>query len=190
MMKTVSVNGKTGATGTSLSHKRSHAGQILWAAVQGSPQCGEIYVAEARVLPQLPVRVVAHPGIIFCFPVAAEEKGRLTWKLNWTKWNTFPHRTMTTDKSFGYLKNLGWCVALLSSSALRLSLCSCSILCFCSSAASRLPSSSSLRGKAHAHSLCKHSPSEFKCVPHFFVFPGFASFQRDDLIKIGSFLIP
>lgn len=32
---------------------------------QGSPQRGEILLGEARVLPQLPVGVVAHPGVIF-----------------------------------------------------------------------------------------------------------------------------
>lgn len=29
-----------------------------------SPQCGEIYVGKARVLPQLPVCVVSHPSVI------------------------------------------------------------------------------------------------------------------------------
>lgn len=46
-----------------------------------------------------------------------------------------------------HLKNLGWCSKLFSSKTRRLSLCSCSTLCFCSSASSKFPSSRHLRGK-------------------------------------------
>lgn len=42
------------------------------------------------------------------------------------------------------LKNRGWCSKLFSSKTRRLSLCSCSILCFCTSASSMFPSSRSL----------------------------------------------
>lgn len=72
-----------------------------------------------------------------------------------------------TNKSecWGYLKNLGWCVMLLSSITLRLSLCSCSILCFCSSAPSSLPSSSSLPAghtPIHYANMAKHSSPRSK----------------------------
>lgn len=44
-----------------------------------------------------------------------------------------------------HLKNRGWCSTLFSSKTRRLSLCSCSILCFCVSASSTFPSSRNLR---------------------------------------------
>lgn len=72
-MCTVRLN--TDIPRTSLDHRRGHAGQkYAWSAVQRSPQCGKIYVGEVGVLPQLPVCVVAHPGIILWLPVEAEEK--------------------------------------------------------------------------------------------------------------------
>lgn len=44
-------------------------------AVQGgSPQRRELYVGEARLLPQLPVRVIAHPGVILRLPEETEQK--------------------------------------------------------------------------------------------------------------------
>lgn len=48
------------------------------------------------------------------------------------------------SKTAAYLKKRGWCVMLLSCSTFLLSLWSCSILCFCSSAPSVFPSSNSL----------------------------------------------
>lgn len=62
-----------------------------------------------------------------------------------------------TFRVIKYLKNLGWCSILFSSRIFRRSLWSCSILCFCSSAASIFPSSSNLqcnndwRAKHHWH---------------------------------------
>ena len=53
-----------------------------------------------------------------------------------------PTMTRTTHT---HLKNRGWCSTLFSSKTRRLSLCSCSILCFCISASSKLPSSRNLR---------------------------------------------
>lgn len=53
----------------------------------------------------------------------------------------------TSKKTTAYLKNRGWCVMLLSCSTFLLSLWSCSILCFCSSAPSVFPSSKSLDRK-------------------------------------------
>lgn len=44
-----------------------------------------------------------------------------------------------------HLKNRGWCSTPFSSKVRRLSLCSCSILCFCISASSTFPSSRNLR---------------------------------------------
>lgn len=51
------------------------------------------------------------------------------------------------NKTAAYLKKRGWCVMLLSCSTFLLSLWSCSILCFCSSAPSVFPSSNSLDKK-------------------------------------------
>lgn len=43
-----------------------------WSEGQGSPQRGEILLGEARVLPQLPVCVVAHPAVILRLPVEVD----------------------------------------------------------------------------------------------------------------------
>lgn len=52
----------------------------------------------------------------------------------------------STPQGLGtHLKNRGWCSTLFSSKTRRLSLCSCSILCFCTSASSTFPSSRNLR---------------------------------------------
>lgn len=59
----------------------------------------------------------------------------------------FPHLLRSRERERAreaYLKKRGWCVMLLSCSTFLLSLWSCSILCFCSSAPSMFPSSSSL----------------------------------------------
>lgn len=60
------------------------------------------------------------------------------------------------------LKNRGWCSKLFSSKTRRLSLCSCSILCFCTSASSMFPSSRSLgiegKGKRNSHWKNNHQP--------------------------------
>lgn len=55
----------------------SEAAQVwkcVRSAARRSPQSGKIYVAEVRVLPQLPVCVVAHPGVILWLPVEAGEE--------------------------------------------------------------------------------------------------------------------
>lgn len=71
----------TDVTRTSLDHRRGCACQkYARSAVQGSPQRRKIYVGEVGVLPQLPVCVVCHPGIILWLPVEAEEK------LQWILW--------------------------------------------------------------------------------------------------------
>lgn len=64
-----------------------------------------------------------------------------------TLWLIAHNGTHTTKKNITYLKKRGWCVMLLSCSTFLLSLWSCSILCFCSSAPSVFPSSKSLDRK-------------------------------------------
>lgn len=59
------------------------------------------------------------------------------------------------EMSATYWKKRGWCFMLLSCSTRRLSLCSCSILCFCSSAPSVSPSSSSLQGGEEVGVTCR-----------------------------------
>lgn len=67
----------------------------------------------------------------------------ITWQVLQPRPQSDSARTSAT-----YWKKRGWCVMLLSCSTRRRSLCCCSILCFCSSAPSVSPSSSSLQGGA------------------------------------------
>lgn len=128
----------------------------------------------------------------FDFLWRQEKKDSILWKIvecwNFRAKSSSLSHNFLGDKSgyLGYLKNLGWCVTLFSSRTLRLSLCISSILCFCSSAASRFPSSSSLPARhrrIHYANIVKHFSSIFKFNHHscFFKFY-FASLQWDDLI--------
>lgn len=81
---------------------------------------------------------------------------------------TFPQiKETNTSWLLRYLKNLGWCVSLFSSRTFLLSLCSSSIRCLCSSAASKFPVSSSLPAEhIHYAEMLQHSSIIYKCKPY------------------------
>lgn len=67
----------------------------------------------------------------------------LLWTRSITCWHHLSTKNLLNPGT--NLKNRGWCSTWFSSKTRRLSLCSCSILCFCISASSKFPSSRNLR---------------------------------------------